>query len=360
MNLVDQIKQQLTSGVIEQLSSVLGADERSTGTAISAAVPAILSALSGLASSNSGAQKLVSALGQFSSGSHENVISKLSSQPASVLEQGTSLLSSLFGGNTISGIVNVLTRFAGIAPGPAQKLLGYLTPMILGTIASRFTGKGVNAQGLLGLFNDQKANIANAMPSGFSLADVPGLSAASSTVRSAAREVEAAAPSFPKWLLPLAGLAALALGLWMFMPSANVPPPAPEVVAPVIRAQSPEPARDAVVETVKPLIPDVGQLKTDVTDTFTKLTEAFSSVKDAATAEAALPTLKTLSGKLETFKTTMKDLGDTGKTAINTLVKASQAKLKELIEKVLAIPGVGDKLQEISDSITKTLGQLSG
>ena len=113
-------------------------------------------------------------------GQWSNLGHKLSNQPGSVLEQGASILSSLFGSSTISGIVNALSRFASISPGATQKLLGYLTPLVMGTIASKFTGKSMNAQGLASMFADEKANIANALPSGFSLSDVPGLAAAGS------------------------------------------------------------------------------------------------------------------------------------------------------------------------------------
>ncbi len=88
MNLVEQIKHQLSSGVIKELSSVLGVSEGTTGAAVNAAVPALLSALSGMVSSSSGSQKLVSALGQLGSGSLDNLSQKLSNQPSSVLEQG--------------------------------------------------------------------------------------------------------------------------------------------------------------------------------------------------------------------------------------------------------------------------------
>ena len=146
--------------------------------------------------------------------------------PAPCTSRGADLLSSLFGSSTISGIVNALSRFANIAPGVTQKLLGYLTPLILGTIASKFTGKSMNAQGLASMFADQKASIASALPSGFSLSDVPGLAAAgSAAARSAARGVEAAGSSLPRWLLPLLGLAALGLLLWWFIPSATTQAP---------------------------------------------------------------------------------------------------------------------------------------
>ena len=51
MNLVDLIKDQLSSGLMKELSSHLGANEGATRSAAIAAVPALLSALSGLASS---------------------------------------------------------------------------------------------------------------------------------------------------------------------------------------------------------------------------------------------------------------------------------------------------------------------
>ncbi len=43
MNLVEQINQQLSSGLTKQLSSVLGASEGTIGTAVKAAVPVLLS-----------------------------------------------------------------------------------------------------------------------------------------------------------------------------------------------------------------------------------------------------------------------------------------------------------------------------
>ena len=277
----------------------------------------------------------------------------MSNNPSSVLEQGASILSSLFGSSTISGIVNILSRFASIAPAPTQKLLGYVTPLILGAIASKFTGKSINTQGLANLFADQKSSIASALPAGLSLSDVPGLSAASSAVRSAAREVEAKSPSLMRWLLPLAGIAAAAVLLWSFLPSSS--PPVPEVKNPAIvtRAQS----QDFVI---KGGVPDVSKLKTDLTETFSSLTEALTSIKDVQSAETALPKLQDLGAKLESAKTTMKDLGDAGKTTIISLVKATEAKVLELIEKVLAIPGVGEKLKVVADSIKAKLTDLSG
>jgi hypothetical protein len=132
MNLVELIKEQLSSGLLKELSSHLGASEGATRSAAMAAVPALLSAFSSLASGGSaGSHKLIEALEQFGSGSLEGLVNKVSNQPGSMLEQGASILSSLFGNSTISGIVNVISRFASMSPGVTQKLLGYLAPLVL-------------------------------------------------------------------------------------------------------------------------------------------------------------------------------------------------------------------------------------
>jgi len=359
MNLVESIKDQLSGALVNQLSSQIGASEGATRSAVAAAVPALLSALSGLAAGGgSGTQKLVSALESFGAGSVENLVPKMSNQPGSVLEQGASILSSLFGSGTISGIVNALSKFASIAPGSTQKLLGYLAPLVMAAISGRLGGKAPTAHALSSLFADEKANIASALPSGFSLRDVPGLAAAGPAVRLAEREVAAAGSGLAKWMLPLAGIAALGLLAWWLTSSA--PAPAPDVKAPTVtRAQSPETHRPIVPEGVKSAIPDVTKFGTELTDTFGKLTEALTGVKDAASAETALPKLQDIEGKLDVAKTTMKELGEAGKATIKTLAKSAQVKVKELVEKVLAMPGVGEKIKAVVDSIMTKLTELS-
>jgi hypothetical protein len=358
MNLIEFIKDQLPAGLSDPLGSLIGASEGATSSAIGAAVPALLSAISSAVSTGSGAQKLASALGNLGGVSMDNLAEKLADQPDSLLEQGTSLLNSLFGSGTVSAIVNALARFNNIAPGAAQKLLGYLMPMILGAISGHFAGKSVTPQALSSLFADQKANIARALPTGFSLGDVPGLAGAGSAVRTAARGVEETGPSIMKWLIPLLALGALGLLLWWLLPTATTTPPA------VTNAEAPaEPARVTVKapvpEPAKVPGPEVTPLSTELTDTFKTLTETLTGVKDVPSAEAALPKLQDLIPKLDAAKAKLAQLTDTGKAAITTLVKSSQAKLKELVDKVLAIPGVGEKLKAVVDSIMAKLSDLA-
>ena len=331
MNLVEQIKDQLANGSLANISSLIGASEGETQSAIGAAVPAVLSALSNMTSSG-GAQKVANALGQFETGSLGRVSHMLSAQPGAVLEQGNGILQSLFGGNMVSGIANALSRFAGIGTGSGQKLLGYIMPLVLGAIAGRFAGKAVNPQGVARLLEDQKASISHAMPSGFSLPNIPGLATGRAALRTAEDTARTATSNIWTWLLPLLGVLAVgALLLWYFFGRPS-----------------------ATVET------GVAKVTTDLTSSVKTLTESLTSIKDAASAEAALPKLKELEGKLDGMKSMVANLPDADKGKVTELIKASFGKLEDQFAKLLWIPGVGDKIQPTVDGIMNKLAALGG
>jgi hypothetical protein len=343
MNLVEVIKNQISNGTINQLSSLIGAGEGTTRSAVGAAVPAALSALSSLASSKGGAQKLLSALGKFDAGSLGNLGNMLSEQPGAVLEQGSGLLNSLFGGSTITGITNALATFAGLGSGAVQKLLGYLMPLLLGSIAGRFAGKALNAQSLASMFADQKANIANALPSGLSLANVPGLESAKAAAWQASDAVQQTGLSFWRWLAPVLAIGLAALALWWYLGP---------------RAETPTVSKVPNIPSVA--VPDVTKLSTDLTGITKSLTETLTGIKDAASAEAALPALNELKGKLESARAVAERLPAAGKSTINGLVRTALDKLRPLVDKVLAMAGVGDKIKPVVDGIMDNLNALAG
>src|SRR5262245_41409572 len=101
-------------------------------------------------------------------------------------------------------------------------------------IGSQWKGQGGALGALSSLLGDQKRNAAALVPSGFSLADIPGFSAAEGAVRSAERAADGAARAAGqvarrtadtaqdatsaalKWIVPLAAVLLIALGLWYF------------------------------------------------------------------------------------------------------------------------------------------------
>jgi hypothetical protein len=348
MNLVELVKSQLTPDLLGKLAGQVGASESQAKSAVGAAVPALLSALAGSASKAGGAQKLLSALTGL--GSMSDMLSGAS------LEKGAGLLDSLLGGSTLSAIVSTLAKFSGLGGDSTGKLLGYLMPMVLGGVMSSFKGKAPDAAGLLSLFADNKSAIASAIPSGLSLANIPGLNNASEAVRSAAetagrtvgRAAESAsdAASPLKFLLPLLGIAAALGGLWWFFNQA------PAVKVPAVAAPKlPEVAMPAI-----PKVPaEAVKLGSDLSGWFTSLTGSLSGITDAATAEAALPQLKDAVSQLDSAKSVFDSLPAVGKSSIVSIITSNLGSIKELIAKVASIPGVGDLVKPFTDPILNTL-----
>jgi hypothetical protein len=349
MDLVDQIKKQFSDSDISELSSMIGASEGATRSAVGAAVPTILSALSRLASSDAGAQKIVSALGQVNVGPGGTIAMP---SGAAAVEKGGNLLNSLLSGSSLSGIQNGITRFAGVAWGGCQKLLSALTPTILGTIASRFAGRSVNAQGLAGLFAAEKASIANAIPAGLSLPDVPGAvgsaaagarqaagavgHAAGSAARSAAAGADAAARTGVNWLLPVLALLALGLVAWWLWPKSKITPP-----------------------TVPDLTAQAAAWKSDTASAVTRLSEELGNIKDAASLDAAIPKLKELETKLGDARSRIADMPSAARSAVSTMVTPMLATIREKITNVLNLPGAAEKVKPLLDSIFAKLSALS-
>ena len=93
MNLVKVILDLLLSGdVLGKLGSLLGTDDETTKKATSAAVPAMLSGLAGLASSEDGVHKLASTFGSLDPDSYANSARMLSGDTAPHAERRQSAL----------------------------------------------------------------------------------------------------------------------------------------------------------------------------------------------------------------------------------------------------------------------------
>ena len=167
MNIVDVIKSQLTGDVLGKLSSLIGESEDKTKTAATAAVPGLLSILANLASTSSGADKVINALKQVDTGSQGGFGDILAGPEAhEVQEKGGSLLNILLGASALPILLNILGKFAGIAAGPAKSLLSMLAPLILSSIAKSFAGKSLTSQALSSFFTEQKGNISSAATRG--------------------------------------------------------------------------------------------------------------------------------------------------------------------------------------------------
>lgn len=395
MNIVDLVKDQLTSQVLGSLGSLVGTNEAQTKTATAAAVPALLGGLAKLAGNAQGAGQIASALGGLDLGALGNLAGLLGGSNASkVADKGGSLLGTLFGNSATSMIVETLASFLGIKGGVSRSLLAYLAPVVLGTVAKQLTsgGRSIDASGIQSLFADQSRNIQSALPAGLSLGDfgdfakmasaaVSGGAGHSSGQRDshapARGHVERREPEqsgFPSWL-PWLALPLIALGAWLLLNRDKGGKPVDKgntVVADQTAKmreamesakKSGEDLADKAGATAKAVADSIPEIDLtafggDVTGLFGKLTDTFKGITDVASAEAAVPGLKDLAGILDGYKATADKLPEAGKATVKEMVGTNLGTLQPIIDTVLAIPGVGDILKPIVEPMLKTLGAL--
>jgi len=360
MNIVDVIKSQISGEVLAKLGSLVGESEDKIKAAIEAAVPGLLSVLASLASSG-GADKLTNALKQADTGSGGGLGDVFSGPAGQVAEKGGSLLNILLGSGALPAIISILSKVTGVDAGKLKTLLSYLAPMILATIAKQFSGKSLTASDLSSFFAEQRPNITAALPPGLSLANIPGLTTAATGL--------AESSGLPGWLLPLVGLGLLAALAWYFFgnqagevkPVDETPVAVKLAPAPVeVKQEEPKTLKEPVVPKVDlPVLPDPTKLGTDLTSVFTSLTDILGGVKDVPTAATAAPKLSDLTPKLDSLKALWDKVPAAGKSAITKIAAEHLGKLKELVAKVLAIPGVSEKLKPVLDTVLAKLSAFT-
>jgi hypothetical protein len=356
MNLVRQIVDELSGDVLGKLSSLLGIDSETTESAAGAAVPSLLAGLAGLASQEDGARKLTSALGGLDQGMVGNFGQLLGGDASALAQKGGSLLGSLLGDGMLNNFSNAISRFTGLNIATTKSLLTYLAPLVLGKVAAQWRSRGGNASALTSLFSEQKKNIADAVPAGFSLPDVPGLAKFGAAARTAGRTAETASRSVASWAVPLALALVAAFLLWNYLqPRQPVNPAAAE-------AQADKAERTTALKPVVPEMPavgDVAQLTDSLTGIFKSATDTFSGIKDAASAESAMPQLKELSMKLDTARAALGKLPEMGQGTIRQFVDEHFAALKDKIEAAGLIPGIRAEIKALIDEIVNKIKELS-
>jgi len=350
-SILDVIQSEAGSAPLqERIAQALGISPSAVRTALTAAVPAILSALIGLISRRGGADSLATAL----RGQDQNVLGNLAnvlggSNRQSTIDSGRRQLSSLLGDSSVGGLANAISGFSGVNSGAAGSLLGIADTLVMGVLGREQRNAGGNAGDLASVLMSQKDSVAAALPSGLTsllagtgvldgVADRLGAgAAAASRAGQAAMVSEAARRAAPQssWLRNLGILAAILIVA---------------VIAYALLARGPS-APDLTVNGV-----DLGKEVTSGIDT---AKQALQGVTDAASAGAAVPKLHDVSAKLDGLVSSAGQLSGGAKTALGAIVSAALPALKEAIDKILAIPGVADQLKPATDEILAKLTKLA-
>jgi Bacterial protein of unknown function (DUF937) len=353
VNLVALVSQLLTPDLIATIARALGLDSSVAGKALAAAVPGLLGSLAGTASTQDGARKVFDAVTSQRPGTLEGLASALTSGSKDTLVQnGSSLLSSLLGGSAVTALAGAIGKYAGLGGGTGSSLLALLAPVVMGALGRQKTESGLDASGLSRLLTAQKDNIAAALPTGVAdalrSAGVPGFSGVTTAAAQAARVAQsdiaqAAAParsglpSAALWIIPL--LAVIAAALWFLSRPGEVADRTANV------------QNNLTVGNV-----DIGStLKSTLGGVKTTL----QNVTDAASAQAALPKLQDASAQLDKLDGLAAQLPAAGKTALAALIAAERPAIDELLNKVLALPGVAAIAKPAIDQFRGKLDALA-
>jgi hypothetical protein len=363
-----------TGNTASSISSLLGLNQDQTRRATSAAVPSLLAGLTGLASTPQGAERLSETVSRQETGVLDNLTGALSGRGPRLAEQGSSQLGSLMGGGMTSKLGSVLSRFTGVGEASTGKLLGLLTPVLLGFLGKQQKSMDLDASGLSNLLAGQKDNIRAAMPAGLDTAlssALPGVSqlfgggaraagAESSDYEEAvpraqmgtdwrSREVYAE-PAHKaggrKWVLPmLLLLGALAALLFWGNRDRNRQQVRSSVGAPGTVSES--------------LSGTAGSLVSDTTRVLGQAESVLTGIKDPASAEAAAPKLRQINQQLAGLRSTWNRLPESARNTAKSALQPRITNLKETAQSILNQPGIGETVRPHVDELMQNLNAFS-
>lgn len=378
-NIVDLVKDQISDQLMGTLGNALGTQGAQTSNAVSGALPGLLGGLMNSASSPAGAGALFDSIQKQDDGMLGNMGALLGGNNASqVAEQGSSVLTSLLGGGALGKLAGVVSSFAGISRGNSSSMLGMLAPIVLGVLKKKVFDGGLNAGSLATMLSGQKDNINAAMPQGFSdqlqssgfldsIATAQPVASSNASVSSntvSAPQPTSSGGGIFKWLLPLIAIAVLAWAAMQFFggnkaeDAVNATQDAVSGAADQAGAASAEAlkaAQDAMPDGI-----DLGEISNNLDGVFTSAKDSLGGITDLDSAREALPGLEEATGKLSGLNDVITRLPDAAQGPIGSIVSNGISALQPLVDKVTAIPGVGDIVGPVIKPLMDMLAGLAG
>jgi hypothetical protein len=359
MNLMGMLMKFATPAIAAKVAGMLGVNSGVAQKMIAAAVPMVMSAILGASKKPAGADAFGTAFGKVGSNPLEALGETLDSDPGRAASAGTDVLSSILGGGTLGTMASKLAEFGGVDKGKSSSLLGLAGSLAMGGIGKAAQEQNLDAAGALRMLENQKGDIAAALPADFAkmldgtgLLDGIGYRAAAAKPAAAAPRVAPTPPpakksGWGKWLWVLAALAILAWLLPRFFGSD------PEVVETVV--ETPAVEAPAAAEAVA----EVDYAET-IGAALTRLTGALTDVTDTASAEAALPTLEEVNAALTAAQGAADSIPAESRTAIQSAVAAALPTITEQADRILADSGLAALLKPVIDGIVEKLQAFAG
>lgn len=397
MNLVSIIMQMLTPELLGKLASGIGGDKSLVQRAASAAIPAILGSLAGVAGQPGGGSLITNAISKLDPGMMGNLGSVLGGAGQGALATtGSNILGSLLGNSALGTLAGAIGKFSGLGNSASTGLLGALVPMILGSIGQQQKSMGLDAGGVAKLLQDQTSNIQASMPGDFAkLLSGTGLmgnmmgqatnmassatnmassaagaaagmaskaagtmssaagsatSMAASTAGKMADDAAAATSGGMGWLPWIVGLVAIGAILWWLMHG----------TAPQTPAMAPTPVASTMAMPAMPSIKvgdtDVGAM---MHDAMGKLTTALPTIKDADSANKAMGDLTSAGDMIGKVAGMADKIPADGKPLMAAAVKAGMGMIAPMVTAAEANPTAGPIVKPVLDGIMGKLDAMT-
>ena len=157
MDLMELLKGQLGSGLMDQLSNQIGGDKQQTETATNGILSTLIGALSQNVTKLGGADALAGALDRDHDGSILNDISGFlggntqTQNPSTT--NGAGILSHILG-DKLGGAAQMISQISGLNGDQTGSLMTTLAPIVLGVLGQAKQQNGLDANGIAGLLGN--------------------------------------------------------------------------------------------------------------------------------------------------------------------------------------------------------------
>jgi len=161
MALLDMLQRRLGSDAVNQISNRIGADPGTTGNAIDAALPLLISAMARNAGDPNQAQSLAKAVSDDHDGSVlddvPGYVGRASEKP------GVGILRHVLGGRQ-QAVQHGLSQATGLEAGKAATLLTMLAPLVMGAVGRAKRENGLDAGGISTLLTGEQEHLKQSAP----------------------------------------------------------------------------------------------------------------------------------------------------------------------------------------------------
>src|SRR6476620_3973732 len=161
MSLLEMLQQRLGGPAVEQISRKLGADPGTTGNAIDAALPLLLTAVARNATQGGQAQALHQAVSQDHDGGILDNVSGYLNQAES--GPGAGILRHVLGGQQQT-VQTGLSQATGLDAGKTGQLLMMLAPLVMGAIGKANREKQLDSNGLSTMLTGEQEHLKESAP----------------------------------------------------------------------------------------------------------------------------------------------------------------------------------------------------